>query len=186
MDVTKVLEADHRQVEELFEKIDKANGDERTPMIDELVTALRGHMQLEEQALYPRIAGVVGDEAVQEADNEHDLARNGIDQMLALAPDEPGFGAALESVKAGIEHHVEEEEDEMFPKLRRDGSNVLDEIATPFMHTRSELGLPMPAAAIAAASTKDELLAEASSAQIKGASSMTKDQLAEALAAAMS
>ena len=164
MDVTKVLEADHRQVEELFGRSTRRTATSARPMIDELVRRHSVHTCSSRNRCCTRGSpSVVGDEAVQEANNEHELARNGIDQMLALAPDEPGFGAALESVKAGIEHHVEEEEDEMFPKLRAKAS-VLDEIATPFMHDTLELGLPMPASAIAAASTKDELLAEAPSA----------------------
>jgi hemerythrin-like domain-containing protein len=182
MDPTKLLEADHRTVEALFDKIENANGDARTALIDELADSLRGHMELEEQVLYPAMQPVTGDESVQEANTEHELARKTLAEMLNLAPDKPGFGAALESVKAGIEHHVEEEEGEIFPKLRKQGGSVLHDIATPFMHKRSELGLPMDAAALAAASTKDELLAEAQNAGIECTSGMTKEQLAEALA----
>ena len=73
----------------------------------------------------------------------------------------------------------------MFPKLRSKGKAVLEEIATPMMQMRIELGMPMDADAIAAASTKDELLQEAKSAGVDGASSMTKGELADALAAKM-
>jgi hypothetical protein len=90
----------------------------------------------------------------------------------------------MEATKAGIEHHVEEEEGEIFPKLRKDAT-LLDQIATPFMQTRMDLGLPMDASALAAASTKEELLEEATSVGIEGAPSMTKDELAEALASIM-
>jgi hypothetical protein len=127
---------------------------------------------------------VTGAEAVEEGNKEHELARDGLAQMIDLAPDEPGFGAALDAVKAGISHHVHEEEDELFPKLRKDGS-ILDEIATPFMKKRVELGAPLDAAMLSAASTKDELLAEAQAASVDGAASMTKQDLAEALAAQM-
>jgi iron-sulfur cluster repair protein YtfE (RIC family) len=185
MDVTKVLEADHRQVEDLFAKIEKAEGAKRQPFIDELVKSLHAHMELEEEVLYPAIAPVTGKEDVQEANTEHELGRKGLEDMVRLAPDEPGFDGALESVKAGISHHVEEEETEMFPKLRKDGQAVLDKVATPFMKKRLELGLPMGADALAAASSKEELLAEAKSAGVDGASSMTKAQLADALANVM-
>jgi hypothetical protein len=184
MDPTKLLEADHRQVEALFEAIETSEGDDRMPLIEELTTSLKAHMQLEEQVVYPAMAPATGEEAVEEGGKEHELARKSLQDMVDLAPDEPGFGAAMEATKAGIAHHVEEEEGEIFPKLRRDGS-VLQRIATPFMQTRLELGLPMDAAALAAASTKDELLDEARSAGIDGAASMTKDELADALAATM-
>jgi hemerythrin superfamily protein len=186
MDVTKILETDHRKVERLFKQIEGAEGDERQPLIDELAQSLRGHMELEEKVVYPAMEPVTGHEPVEEGNVEHELARKGLQDLIALAPDEPGFGAALDAVKAGIEHHVEEEEDEIFPKLRKEGSSTLEEMATPFMQKRLELGLPMEADALAAASTKDELLAEAEQAGIEGTSSMNKQELAAALASKMS
>jgi len=74
----------------------------------------------------------------------------------------------------------------VFPKLRKDGPKVLEEMATPFMKKRMELGMPMGADALAASSSKDELLAEAKGADVEGAASMNKDELAEALAEKMS
>src|SRR5918998_2797433 len=112
MDPTKLLEADHRIVEALFDQIEKAEGEERTPLIEELATSLRAHMELEEQVVYPAMEPVTGPETVQEGVTEHELARKALADMIALAPDEPGFGAALDVVKAGIEHHVEDEEGE--------------------------------------------------------------------------
>lgn len=182
MDVTKILEHDHDEVEQLFDKIEKAEGDDRRPLIDQLTTSLRAHMELEESVVYPAMEPVTGAEEVQEGVTEHALARENLEAMLALAPDEPGFGAALEAVKAGVLHHVEEEEGEVFPKLRKEGPEVLTDMATPFMTKRVELGMPMEADALSSAANKDELLAEADSAGVADARSMTKDQLAAALA----
>ena len=140
-------------------------------------------MELEEGVLYPAMVSVTGQEEVDEGENEHLVAREGLAAMLELV-DEPGFGAALESTKAGIAHHVEEEEHDLFPQLRKAG-NVLEEMATPFMAKRLELGLPMDADALAAASTKDELLQEARSAGLEVTTSMTKAELAGALSERM-
>jgi hemerythrin superfamily protein len=186
MDVTKILEADHREVETLFRKISRAEGAERAPMIEELVSSLTGHMDLEEAVVYPAMEPVTGEEAVTEAETEHGLARKLLQDVVDLGPDEPGFGAALAALEAGISHHVKEEEEEVFPELRKDGSTILEKIATPFMQKRLELGLPITADALAASSSKDELLAEANSAHVDGASSMTKPELAKALAGHMS
>jgi hemerythrin superfamily protein len=185
MDVTKILEADHRTVEGLFDQIEKAKGDERTPLIEQLATNLRGHMELEEEVVYPAMKPVTGDEEVQEGVTEHELARKALQDVVSLAPDEPGFGAALEALKAGIVHHVEEEEGDVFPKLRKEGEQALADMATPFMAKRMELGLPMEADALAASSTKEELQHEAELAGIDGAASMKKDELASALASNM-
>jgi hemerythrin superfamily protein len=186
MDVTKILEADHRDVEGLFDRIEAVDGSDRQPLIDELATSLRAHMELEETVLYPAMAPVTGEEAVEEGNTEHDLARDGLAKMIELAPDEPGFGAALDAVKAGIAHHVHEEEHEIFPKLRKHGAAVLDDMATPFMHQRVELGMPIGADALGAASTKDELVEEAKNAGVDHATSMNKAELTEALVAKMS
>jgi hemerythrin superfamily protein len=185
MDVTRMLESDHREVESLFDQIENAEGDARQPLIDQLARSLRGHMELEEDVVYPAIKPVVG-EAFEEANTEHELGRKTLEDTVRLAPDEPGFGAALDATKAGISHHIKEEESEVFPKVRKDGRSILEEMATPFMQKRVELGLPMGADALAAASSKDELLAEAKNADVEGASSMSKAQLAEALASRMS
>jgi Hemerythrin HHE cation binding domain len=185
MDPTKLLEADHRQVEELLDRIQKADGSGRSPLVGELRTALEAHMQLEEEVVYPAMKPVTGQEEVAEAQTEHELARSALAAMLKLAPDEPGFGAALETTKAAIAHHVQDEESGVFPTLRRDGEGVLADMATPFMRRRLELGLPVRPDALAAASNKDELLAEAELAGVEGAASMTKDELAKALSARM-
>jgi iron-sulfur cluster repair protein YtfE (RIC family) len=186
VDVTRILEADHRKVEDLFSKIERADGKARTPLVAELADALEGHMRLEEDVVYPALEPVVGMEPITEGETEHKLARKVLADVERLAPDDPGFGAALAALKAGIEHHVKEEEDDVFPEARSKGEKALASIATPFMSKRLELGLPMEAAALAAASTKDELVTEAEHVGVERASSMTKDQLAEALADAMS
>jgi hemerythrin superfamily protein len=185
MDPTRMLEADHREVEELFKQIAAAKGNTRNPLIEKLATSLKAHMELEETVVYPAMKPVTGAETVQEGVTEHELARKTLAEMVALAPDEPGFGGAMEAVKAGIEHHVKEEENEVFPKLRREGKKELDAMATPFMKKRMELGMPMEADALAAASTKEELVEEAKAAGVEGAATMTKDQLADALASQM-
>ena len=60
MDPTKLLETDHRQVEDLFDRIEAAEGTERHALVDELAAALNGHMELEESVLYPAMVSVTG------------------------------------------------------------------------------------------------------------------------------
>lgn len=183
MDPTKLLEADHRKVEDLIEKIRDAEGDERMALLRELETDIKAHMELEEVALYPVMAPVTGEETVEEGTNEHDVARTAMQEMMALAPDEPGFPAALDALEAAIEHHVEDEEEEVFPELREKGSEILSANAQDILAKRRELGLPIDAQVLSRGLTKDELLDEARSAGIEGTSDMDKDELAGAVAA---
>jgi hemerythrin superfamily protein len=182
MDCTKLLEADHRQVEDLLERIAEAKGDAVTPLVEQLATSLQAHMELEEQVLYPAMKPVTGEEMVEEGVTEHDLARKALQDVISLAPEEPGFEAALEVIKAGIKHHVEDEEGEVFPQLRSDGQQVLEQVEAPFLAKRAEVGLPMDADALEQAMTKEELLEEARKAELEGTSSMSKAELAAALA----
>jgi iron-sulfur cluster repair protein YtfE (RIC family) len=184
MDVTRMLEADHRMVEGLFSQIKDAKGQERTALVTELAEALQGHMQLEEQVVYPAMEPITGAESVQEGNKEHELARKTLADVVALAPEEPGFEAALDSLKAGIEHHVNEEEETLFPRLRRDGQEVIESLVDPVISTRQSLGMKVNPSALAEGASKEQLVEEAQGLDIEGAASMNKDELAEALAAA--
>ena len=77
------------------------------------------HMKIEEELVYPLVEREVGHEEAEEAAIEHNLARNGLKQLHELV-DKPGFGAVVDMVTAGIKHHVKEEEQEIFPELKRD------------------------------------------------------------------
>ena len=182
MDVTRMLEADHREVEQLLGQIDRADGAERGPMVNQVATSLRAHMELEEAVVYPELRPIIGADEVEEADNEHTIIRANLEQFVALGHDEPGFGAALDALRAAVGHHVKDEEDEVFPTARREGSDVLATMATAFMTKRLDLGMPIEADALSDAATKDELADEARAAGLDVSGSMTKAELADVLA----
>lgn len=119
-DPVAILRKDHREAEGLLRKLEASSspGPRRRQTVDKLVDALTLHMAIEEQLVYPVAAKTLGRETVKEADIEHDLAREGLRKLKQLV-NEPGFGAAVDMVKAGIKHHVKEEEQEMFPNLKR-------------------------------------------------------------------
>ena len=135
-DVIAMLEQDHREVEALFEKIKNTNGAARAQLVSRLAADLRLHMKVEESIVYPAIAKQVddGDDMIEEAKTEHEGARKVLGDVEKLSPNEPGFDGALEMLEAGISHHVEEEEDEVFPKFRETVSadelnDLADEVA---------------------------------------------------------
>jgi hemerythrin-like domain-containing protein len=114
-----LLKKDHREAEAMLKSLAASSpGARRKSKLDKLDSALRLHMTIEERDIYPLVAKLVGEEDAKEADIEHGLARDGLDRLRELA-DEPGFGAAVAMLTAGIKHHVKEEEHEMFPDLKK-------------------------------------------------------------------
>jgi len=135
-----MLQADHRRVETLFVRIAASDEDERAPLVRELVGALRLHMELEETHVYPLVQRSVDERMAAEAEVEHELARDGLAQLEELSPDEPGFDGALTMVVAGIEHHVAEEETELFPALALElGPDGLADLAQQLTKARAKL-----------------------------------------------
>jgi hemerythrin superfamily protein len=145
-DPASMLKADHRAAKKLLTSLaDSEEGAERTEMANELNAALTLHMAIEESIVYPAVRRYVGEEDEEEAEVEHGLAREGLEKMMGMLT-VPGFGAAVEMLKGGILHHVEEEETEIFPELksalpREDWLAMGDAIAK----ARADAGQPLPA-----------------------------------------
>ena len=113
-----ILKADHREAKQLMTALaDSEEGKERNAMAAELERALTLHMAIEEEYVYPLVAEKVGAEDEEEAEIEHGLAREGLAKLMSMV-EMPGFGAAVEMLKGGILHHVEEEETELLPSLK--------------------------------------------------------------------
>jgi hemerythrin-like domain-containing protein len=114
-----LLKKDHREAEAMLKTLAASKpGTRRRSTLDKLDAALRLHMEIEEADVYPLVNRLVGKEEAEEAHIEHDLARDGLAKLHELV-DEPGFGAVVAMVTAGIKHHVKEEEHEMFPELKQ-------------------------------------------------------------------
>ena len=117
-DPVAILKRDHREVAQMLKTLDGSKpGARRRQTVDKLTQALELHMEIEERDIYPVVARVIGKEEAKEADVEHRLAREGLADLRRLV-DEPGFGAAVAMLTAGIKHHVKEEESEVFPELK--------------------------------------------------------------------
>lgn len=142
-----ILKADHREAKRLMTTLGETDeGSERDTLTAELDEALSLHMSIEEELVYPLVAKHVGAEDEEEAEIEHGLAREGLAKVMSMR-DVPGFGAAVEMLKGGITHHVEEEESELLPSLKdalsRDQWLALgDAIAK----AKADAGAPLPAA----------------------------------------
>ena len=141
-----ILKADHRDVKKLLTALaESEEGPERERMAAEVGKALTVHMELEESLVYPLVEREVGKEDADEANIEHGLARDGLATMLSMV-DKPGFGAAVEMLKGGIEHHVNEEETELLPELKEqlDRAAWLS-LGDAIVQGKKAAGVPAPA-----------------------------------------
>ena len=114
MKATDLLKQQHRSVEALFAKIE---ADEPEALKD-LASALAAHMAIEHEFLYPE-SREVDEDLILEAFEEHSLAEVALKRALATDPEEESFEARITVLKELIEHHVEEEEEELFPELEK-------------------------------------------------------------------
>jgi hemerythrin superfamily protein len=120
-DAIALLKADHRAVEKLFGQFEKARDDDRRKALaDKICLELRVHMQIEEEIFYPVSRDFLkDDDIVDEAVVEHAAARDLMDEIEAMAPGEAFYDAKMTVLQEQIEHHVEEEETEYFPKVQK-------------------------------------------------------------------
>lgn len=178
MHVLDHLIEEHRKAERLLDQLAAATDNQRSRLIGELEEALTVHMAVEEMFVYPVASRVLDDDEVREADAEHALARDGLAQLRNHA-DQPGFGAVVDMMRAGIGHHVGEEETQMFPRLRDRAGEELGALDPEDLEQRARR--EHDGASRTSDKTRDELYREARAADLPGRSQMTKDELAEAL-----
>jgi iron-sulfur cluster repair protein YtfE (RIC family) len=117
MQATRLLEQQHRKVEAIFKKLESEGGDAEALVI-ELANDLAAHMTIEQEIFYPAIQGV-DREAVLESYEEHALGEVALKRLLAADSEAEEFKARVTALKELIEHHVQEEEKELFPKVEK-------------------------------------------------------------------
>jgi len=110
-DAIALLKADHREVEDLFEKFEKAKGHAtKKSLAEKICMALTLHTRLEEDIFYPACDGAVDADLLKESRVEHDAAKVLIAEIEAGGPDEAFYDAKVSVLSEMIEHHVKEEE----------------------------------------------------------------------------
>jgi iron-sulfur cluster repair protein YtfE (RIC family) len=117
-DVIKVLEQDHREVEELFASAESISGAAREQTVGKIISELKLHMQVEEQYVYPAMREAGLSDLVQEAEQEHSKAKELVTQLEGMDTSTNDIDSLLQQLKGEIDHHVQEEEHEAFPKFR--------------------------------------------------------------------
>ena len=127
VDAVKLLKADHAEVKKLFaqyEKLAKAGAPsaERSRCAGEICDKLTVHATIEEEIFYPAAREALGashEDLVDEADVEHASAKQLIAEIQSSDPSDDHYDAKVTVLGEYINHHVKEEQNEMFPKLTK-------------------------------------------------------------------
>lgn len=119
-----ILTADHKKVHKLFkdfEKLkEKGSAEDKAAIVSEICIELTVHAQVEEEIFYPAVRAAIDDEdLMDEAEVEHAGVKDLIAQLQAMNPDEPLYDAKVTVLGENVDHHVEEEQDEMFVKAKK-------------------------------------------------------------------
>ena len=143
MDAIAMLKADHRKVEELFEKFEQTNGKgTKQKLAEQICLELKVHTAIDEEIFYPACRGQIEDDLVNEAYVEHDAAKVLIAVIEAGGPDEAFYDAQVKVLSEMIEHHVEEEEkrsEGMFSQARAAGLDM--DLLADQMRTRKRTAM---------------------------------------------
>ena len=194
MDALAVLKADHETVRDLFDQFKDAKEADDTERMGELqqkiFTELNVHTSIEEEVFYPEAEEVGGEaeELIKEGIEEHHVVKILMDEIEDLMPDDDVFAAKMTVLIENVEHHAEEEEEELFPKLEKAfGKERLAAMGEKLQQAKERHGAPrVPEIEGLKGLTREELYEQAQELDIPNRSDMTKEQLAQAIAEASS
>ena len=139
-----LLMADHRKVEDLFEQYDQEKESDdgtRREIAQRICTELTIHAQVEEELFYPWLRENLDEdemEMLEEAQVEHNTAKDLIAQIEAATDIDEVYNAKVKVLGEYIKHHVQEEENEIFPEVRGEHEE-LDELGQEMSARKGEL-----------------------------------------------
>jgi hemerythrin superfamily protein len=119
MDAFNLLKADHRKVEELFSELESARGQAKLPVFEQIKMELDLHAELEEKLFYPALEEPEQThDLALEAYEEHAVVKNLLRQLSRGKTADDEWQAQVKVLQENVEHHVEEEENELFKKAK--------------------------------------------------------------------
>lgn len=141
-DAIELLKRDHAEVKKAFKQFEKAkykDPEARKQFVASICRDIEMHATLEEEIFYPAVrAKIKDDDLMNEAQVEHNSAKQLIAEIERLAGDDPMLKASATVLSEYINHHVKEEEGEMFPKVKR-AKLDLEGLAEQILERKAEL-----------------------------------------------
>jgi hemerythrin-like domain-containing protein len=138
------LKNDHKEIRSLFDRFEKAGDDaEKTKgkLVDQIIELLTVHTYIENEVMYPRVRELLPDleDDVLESYEEHHVADVLVMELYGMKPSAERFDAKTMVLIENVRHHIEEEEQEWFPKVREGlGRKTLQEIGAEMIKARKK------------------------------------------------
>jgi len=142
MRVTTILKKDHRMVSGLIMTLQmtpRINSTVRKTLFEQIRNNVMVHAQAEEEVLYPTMRNLMfqsGESKVDEAYREHQIVKDLLSDLSTMDPTTDAFDAKFAQFKNNLDHHVEEEENEMFVMLKQRMSTEQQEELGQRIHAR--------------------------------------------------
>jgi hemerythrin superfamily protein len=120
-DALEMLINDHEAVRKLMRKYKRAKDvQDREEIISKLCAGLTNHALIEEEIFYPAVREAMAvDSLLNEAEVEHAVAKDLVEQLMETSGEDPLYEAKFKVLCEYVSHHIAEEEQELFPKVRR-------------------------------------------------------------------
>jgi hemerythrin superfamily protein len=120
MSAIDLLEFQHREVEKLFQKFEKtSSGEEKISLFEEIADKLAIHAAIEEHHFYPAVKEKRTEDILLESVEEHLTIKRTLADLLKLDVGDEHFDAKMTVLKEEVQHHVGEEEKDLFPKVKK-------------------------------------------------------------------
>jgi hemerythrin superfamily protein len=145
MNATDLLKEDHDRVKEMFDDFRDLDGDDRKEkqqLFRKIADALELHAEIEERIFYPAVRSIRTEDAEEitlEAFEEHKIVKTLIGQIESLPKGDERKDAKMKVLMESVEHHIEEEEDEMFAEANELGDEKLEDLGDRMQALKSEL-----------------------------------------------
>jgi hemerythrin-like domain-containing protein len=141
-DAIVLLKNDHKEIRKLFTQFEKAGENAHAAkgkLVDKMIELLTQHTYIENEVMYPRVRALLPEveDDVLESYEEHHVADLLVTELAAMKPDAERFDAKTTVLIENVRHHIEEEEQDWFPKVREGlGRSVLQDIGAEMIKAR--------------------------------------------------
>ena len=143
-DAIVLLKEDNKEIRKLFTEFENAGKDAhktKGKIVHRIIELLTVHTYIENEVLYPRVRALLPDleDNILESYEEHHVADLLVMELYGMAPDAERFDAKTTVLMENVRHHIEEEEDEWFPKVRDGlGRKALQEIGEEMLAAKKK------------------------------------------------